>query len=62
MYTNKNVATPAIVATISQKYHGKKVHPLLSLNTTDSKTMDNIAQNITMAIPIDTKLKIFVFI
>jgi len=48
-----------MVANMSQKYQGRKVHPLLSLKTTDSKIMDSIAQNMTMAIPIAIKLQIF---
>lgn len=59
---NANVAMPPAVATMSQKYQGRKAHPLLTLKTTDSKIMDSIAQNIVMAIPIATKLHIFIFL
>jgi hypothetical protein len=47
------------VATISQKYHGKKVQPLLGLKTTDSKIIDSMAQNIVIAIPMAIRLHIF---
>jgi hypothetical protein len=47
---------------MSQKYQGKKVHPLLGLKTTDSKIMDNIAQNIVIATPIATRLQIFILV
>ena len=57
---NTNVAIPPIVATMSQKYHGRKVQPLLGLKTTDSKIMDSMAQNIVMAIPMATRLQIFI--
>jgi hypothetical protein len=53
------VAIPPMVANMSQKYQGRKVHPLLSLKTTDSKIMDSIAQNMAMAIPMAIKLQIF---
>ena len=59
---NANVAIPPAVATTSQKYQGRKAHPLLTLKTTDSKIMDSIAQNIVMAIPMATKLHIFIFL
>jgi hypothetical protein len=62
MNTNTKVAIPPIVATISQKYQGRKVQPLLGLKTTDSKIMDNIAQNIVMEIPIATRLQIFILV
>jgi hypothetical protein len=51
---------PPIVATTSQKYHGRKFHPLLFLKTTDSKIKDSMAQNIVMATPMATRLQIFI--
>ena len=60
MATKVNVAIPAIVATTSQNHHGKKLHPLLTLQTTDSKIMDNMPQNIVIAIPAAIKLKAFI--
>ena len=62
MYTNTNVAIPPIVANMSQKYHSRKVHPLLYLKTTDSKIMDSIVQNIVMATPMVTILQIFILV
>ena len=53
---------PPRVATISQKYQGKKVHPLLGRKTTDSKIMDNMAQNIVLATPIATRLQSFILV
>jgi hypothetical protein len=51
---------PPIVATTSQKYHGRKFHPLRFLKTTDSKIIDSMAQNIVIAIPTATRLQTFI--
>jgi len=51
---------PPIVATTSQNHHGRKLHPLLVLKTTDSKIRDNMPQKIVMAIPAAIKLKDFI--